>query len=648
MRHLALILTAALLAACEGKDMSPMAEPTQNILLRAPVSSAASEKPREAPPQSPPATTGAILINQHGFLQYGPKSGLIVSAGLSPIPFTVRNDRGQTVLSGVSTFVTANDPQSGLPLHRFDFSELKTHGEGFTIAAGSAVSDPFDISLRPFTQLSRDSLSYFYQSRFADPVEPSFVPAQTPSLTRAAGHADRAHTCFAGTDERGTRWPGCSYTLTTQGGWYDAGDYGQYSANTGFATWMMLNMAERGKVSKAVMCPAQLGDDTLRMPEAGNGMADLLDEARRGVENLMSIQVTSTELTSLARGPQAASGPLRLTATNSQGMVHHKVHGIRWPGDDILPATDDIPRRLYPPTTAATLHLAATGAQCARVFRGRDNALAERCLSAARTAFAAALRVPDAYAWGEFTGGGPYDDQDVIDEFGWAAAELWITTGEEFYRDNMIRLVPQFRVYGAFDWRNLDNLAVMSLSLYNDPRALDALRVLADRYVAEGEESATGIPWSREEFYWGSNGTMMNRAVVLGHAHDTFLRPEYLRANVASMDYVLGRNALSRSFVSGYGERPMRNPHHRFWRNGEDATLPAPPPGVLSGGPNNVNFLDPIGSTLRGQCTGMTCWRDDYATYSMNEVAINWNAALAWNAHWLDRQAPSCTGRLPG
>ena len=647
MRHLPLILTASLLAACEAAAPEPASAP--DILLRAPAASAASaEKPPAPPPASEPASSGAILLNQHGFLQYGPKSGLIVSSLRTPIPFTVRNARGQAVFTGVSEFVTASDPQSGLPLHRFDFSELTTFGEGYTVAVGTRSSDPFTITLRPYTQLSRDSLSYYYQSRFAEPVEASYVPTRMPSLARGAGHADRTHTCFSGRDERGTLWPGCSYTLTTQGGWYDAGDYGQYSANTGFATWMMLNMAERWKLAPTELCAATFDDDSLRMPEAGNGLSDLLDEARRGVENLMSIQVTSAEPVALARGSQPATGPLRLTLSNPQGLVHHKVHGVRWPGDDVLPTTDTIPRRLYPPTTAATLHLAATGAQCARVFRGRDNALAERCLSAARTAFTAALRVPDAYAWGEFTGGGPYDDQDVVDEFGWAAAELWITTGEAYYRDTMLRLVPQFRVNGSFDWRNLDNLAVMSLSLRDDPRALAALRAVADRYVAEGAESATGIPWSRAEFYWGSNGTMMSRAVVLGHAHDAFVRPDYLRANIASMDYVLGRNALSRSFVTGYGERPMRNPHHRFWRNGEDPTLPAPPPGVLSGGPNNVNFIDPIGSTLRGQCTGMTCWRDDYATYSMNEVAINWNAALAWNAHWLDRQAPSCMGRPRG
>ncbi len=31
------------------------------------------------------------------------------------------------------------------------------------------------------------------------------------------------------------------------------------------------------------------------------------------------------------------------------------------------------------------------------------------------------------------------------------------------------------------------------------------------------------------------------------------------------MDYLLGRNALGRSYVTGYGERYSDNQHHRFW-----------------------------------------------------------------------------------
>ncbi len=57
----------------------------------------------------------------------------------------------------------------------------------------------------------------------------------------------------------------------------------------------------------------------------------------------------------------------------------------------------------------------------------------------------------------------------------------------------------------------------------------------------------------------------------------------------------------------------------------QDAGLAA----TAAGSPNNINFIDSVGSTLRGQYTSMTCWIDNYTAYSLNEVAINWNASLA-------------------
>ncbi len=32
----------------------------------------------------------------------------------------------------------------------------------------------------------------------------------------------------------------------------------------------------------------------------------------------------------------------------------------------------------------------------------------------------------------------------------------------------------------------------------------------------------------------------------------------------------------------------------------------------------------------------MTCYADDIRAFTMNEVAINWNAPLVWVAAWLD------------
>ena len=102
------------------------------------------------------------------------------------------------------------------------------------------------------------------------------------------------------------------------------------------------------------------------------------------------------------------------------------------------------------------------------------------------------------------------------------------------------------------------------------------------------------------------------------------------------MDYLLGRNPLAFSYVSGYGTHALRNPHHRAWAHQKDPKLPEAPPGAVSGGPNST-LQDPYIRKLgMSGCPPETCYVDHIESYSTNEVAINWNATLAWMAAFLD------------
>ena len=39
---------------------------------------------------------------------------------------------------------------------------------------------------------------------------------------------------------------------------------------------------------------------------------------------------------------------------------------------------------------------------------------------------------------------------------------------------------------------------------------------------------------------------------------------------------------------------------------------------------------------MKGGCAPQTCWADNTLAFSMNEIAINWNAPLVWVSAWLD------------
>jgi len=137
-------------------------------------------------------------------------------------------------------------------------------------------------------------------------------------------------------------------------------------------------------------------------------------------------------------------------------------------------------------------------------------------------------------------------------------------------------------------------------------------------------------------YIWGSNGAVMSAAVVLGTAYNLTHDAKYANAVIDCMDYLLGRNPLAFSYVSGYGTHALRNPHHRAWAHQKDPKLPEAPPGSVSGGPNST-LQDPYIRKLgMSGCPPETCYVDNIESYSTNEVAINWNATLAWMAAFLD------------
>ena len=385
-------------------------------------------------------------------------------------------------------------------------------------------------------------------------------------------------------------------------------------------------------------------DGKASLPEAGNGVNDLLDEARWEIEFLLKMQVPEGSRLRVPVGVRRAAPGLEFTEIDASGMAHHKVADENWTKLPTAPHEDKEKRQLFPPSTAATLNLAATAAQCARLWRGVDEAFAARCLAAAERAWEAARRNPEVYAIAGFTGSGGYGDSDVTDEFYWAAAELFVTTGAAEY-GQALRASPHYRASPAaeFSWPRVATLGTITLAASAgrlDAGEVERLRQSliagADGFLADTERVGYAMPYAPAIYPWGSTSSLLNRAIVLAVAHDLTGESRYRNGVVDAMDFILGRNPLDRSLVSGYGARPMLNPHHRFWARQFDPNYPPPPPGALSGGPNNGAMSDEIAAPLKGRCAPQTCWRDDARAYSLNEVAVNWNAPLVWVSAWLN------------
>lgn len=56
------------------------------------------------------------------------------------------------------------------------------------------------------------------------------------------------------------------------------------------------------------------------------------------------------------------------------------------------------------------------------------------------------------------------------------------------------------------------------------------------------------------------------------------------------MDYLLGRNALGQSYVTGYGTNFSRHQRTRHFAHDLDPAFPPPPSGALAGGPTNQAY----------------------------------------------------------
>ena len=160
--------------------------------------------------------------------------------------------------------------------------------------------------------------------------------------------------------------------------------------------------------------PALFGDGT-GIPESGNGVPDLLDEARWELEWMLKM-------------------------IRPDGAVYHKVTCAGFCGM-VPPHMEREETVISPVSTTATGDFAGTFALASRVYAVFDPAFAKDCLDAARRTYAflrSSPPLPFHNPQGVTTG--EYDDNCDTDERFFAAASLFSATGERSYFDDATAL----------------------------------------------------------------------------------------------------------------------------------------------------------------------------------------------------------------
>ncbi|WP_288800150.1 glycoside hydrolase family 9 protein [uncultured Fibrobacter sp.] len=520
------------------------------------------------------------FINQIGYRSNDAKEFTIADASGA---VKILDASGQVVLSAAPSEVSYWAP-SGQNVQRVDFSELKQPGTYSIQIGGQIVRSDLKIVDDTFEEVLKASLKWYYYQRASMALEETYAG----QWKRSAGHTTGSISLHSSTGESGT--------IQSLKGWYDAGDYGRYIVNSGITTYTLLSLYEH--------FPNYFGTLKWNIPADG-ALPDLLAEIKYNLDWMLSMQA-------------------------ADGGVYHKLTSLSFPGD-VMPSSDKSALYVIGKGTAASFDFAGVMAAAYRVYKKLDEAFAVQCLEAAKKAYAWGVQNPDAafhnpsdVSTGEY-GDGNFDDEKLF-----AGTEIFISTGDASYKQNVNEgNVP--------NWGDVSGLAIYGAATHEAEMgntALSARQVLLEKSDAfvDRANSGFGVVMDERDFVWGSNAVAANQGVWLLYAYYLTGEKKYYDAARKVLDYLLGKNPLNLSFLTGFGTVSPKYPHHR---PSTADKIAAPVPGMLVGGPQPGG--EDIGSES-WECsdyrTGFpaTSYVDNRCSYASNEVAINWNAPFAYLA----------------
>jgi hypothetical protein len=579
------------------------------------------------------AVSDSLKVNQVGYLPDATKLGLVGNwlgdLGAMPVDATdfevLDADTGAVVLTGALALRAAADLKSGEDVYAADFSALATPGRYRLSVPGVGVSHPFRIADDVYAEVWRTTMRVFYHKRNAELTapyaDPGFERVGIDPLLDAVNHPILADYALSAGET-----PFAHRPIT--GGWFDAGDYGQYVHNAA-PVWGLIGLAMD-------LAPAgHFTDGELGVPESGNGIPDILDELGFGMRWATQMQDTD-------------------------GGVYWRVSSAQW--DMGLPADVSEPRFRYEKTTRATAQFAAMAAVYARLIAPYDAADANAALAAAEHAWQFANTAPVYPPEGtlyqnpaEYPGGGTYAVKSAKPDLLWAAAELYRATGDSGYQDAYRTLLTE--TAPDLSAAPYSTFAHWAMTRANHPgrdillveSARRGVMLAADIKLTRAAQDAYRSPKhpAIELTGWGNFSTSPIDALALLQGWHLSGEPVYLDTALQALDIILGANPQSRVYLTGIGAAPVQDPLDRISLNDANAE---PLAGLAVGGPTwhlnasrepfiavNAAYWPPaqpaLGSDGKPDYAGAypvyRRWIDDHALIAMNESTVREWAAVA-------------------
>lgn len=452
-----------------------------------------------------------------------------------------------------------------------NFSDFNKEGTYYLVTEYGLKSFPFTISKKPYAQMTNDILKMITMQRCGqDLAQDSFG---------LFGH----RMCH---QEEGILYPVLDYEGVIKkkivGGWHDAGDYGRYSQT----------------IIKTL--------NDLMLSYHFNKNNALLEEIRWGLEFLLNMQNVET-----------GGIFLKIVSKNFAAMVY--------------PDQDNSQLYIFRENTNVTASSVLNFYWGASLFETVDEEFKNRLIEAGNKSYDYIVHngFEGVYDDKSFDAGHYHDDDDRDERFNAYVAKYLFSKEEK----DLVELEKYFKsfkndmTYG-FDYDKTDAYGTIYYLLYGQKNSelyqeLEKAFLNKAHYIYDlSYYNAYHI--SKQELYWGSNYRLLDDSKTLYLASILKNNKQYKEMALMNLNYVFGVNGLNMSFVTGYGINYPTKLHHRISIANKEAFLKG---GLVGGVDYSLNYYQDIKNTEAEKAL-LKRYKDDYSSYTTNEVAIYYNSSL--------------------
>jgi endoglucanase len=528
--------------------------------------------------------TDMVKVNQLGYLTNGKKLAIVSyeSGAVSSPPtyFQVKDASSGNIVFESHSLVqkTAADDQSGDTVYHADFTAFTTPGRYVIYVPEIGQTSPaFNIGSNVFNEAFRDALRFFYYARSGNEIaEPCAEGHARPTI-----YASNSACAYDYDDNNSTKmydYDPNNVGITTRdvrGGWFDAGDLHLDIHNNITPLWFLLEMLEQQK--------NKLGPNVLNLPESDSQTNDLVLLIKYQLDWFKKMQ-------------------------NTDGSVHFIVYA---------PSSSDVRyQKISDVSSGAPCVLAGIFAKAYTLFSTMPGmeSYSEDLLSRAELSWSWLSAHPNTYdpcSPGIGTDGHwSYGITNDTPYRAFAAIELYLATGESEYRnyfENGFNAATGDKVLNAFGGNSyygyigpIDGSALskgyMDYAEETVRPVTESIRtaiknsfITAANQLVNRANNGAGtyrVPTLMfNDLYWGSSGLLCGNAYVMLRVYEWTGNANYRNTAIDSLDWISGRNPVSRIFITGdYSDYLHGTDHYSFYMF--DHLNPVP--GYLCG---NINML---------------------------------------------------------